>query len=84
MMKALVAREYGPPELLRIEDLPIPEPGPGRILVRVAAASLNPADLMLTSGAIKDDFGLGFPYVPGTARGKYVVSMPDAQASRPR
>ncbi|MEO3800888.1 NADP-dependent oxidoreductase [Nonomuraea sp. B1E8] len=66
MMQALVARRYGPPGLLQIEDLPIPEPGPGQILVKVAAASLNPADLMLTSGAIKDSFELRFPYVPGT------------------
>ncbi|MBF8191857.1 NADP-dependent oxidoreductase [Nonomuraea sp. K274] len=65
-MKALVARSYGPPELLRIDDLPIPEPGPGQVQVKVAAASLNPADLLMTGGAVRDLFETVFPYVPGT------------------
>jgi NADPH:quinone reductase-like Zn-dependent oxidoreductase len=66
MMKALVARDYGPLGSLQIEDLPIPEPGHGQILVKVAAASLDP-DLAARH-----------------TRGKHVVSMPGAQASRPR
>ncbi|GAA2901338.1 NADP-dependent oxidoreductase [Nonomuraea rubra] len=65
-MRALVARSYGPPHTLRIEDVPIPEPGPGQIQVRVSAASLNPADLMMTSGEIREAFETRFPYVPGS------------------
>ncbi|WP_433439574.1 NADP-dependent oxidoreductase [Nonomuraea sp. CA-141351] len=65
-MKALVARQYGPPDLFAIEDRPIPEPGPGRLQVRVRAASLNPADLLMTDGTIREMVPLDFPYIPGT------------------
>ena len=41
-MKAVVAREPGGPEVLQVEDIPTPEPGPQQIRIRVAYASLNP------------------------------------------
>ncbi|MGP3534180.1 quinone oxidoreductase family protein [Microbacterium sp. RD1] len=40
-MWAMPFREFGPPEVLREEELPTPEPGPGEVLVRVAAVSVN-------------------------------------------
>jgi NADPH:quinone reductase-like Zn-dependent oxidoreductase len=43
-MKAVVYDRYGPPEMLRIEDVPMPTPGPGQVLVRVAATSINLSD----------------------------------------
>lgn len=43
-MKALVADRYGGPEVLRVEEVPTPEPGAGEMLVRVHAASLNALD----------------------------------------
>lgn len=43
-MKAVVAHRYGPPEVLELEDVAIPEPGPGQALVRVLASSVNPVD----------------------------------------
>jgi len=43
-MKALRFRSYGPPSVLAIEDIPIPEPAPGEALVRAEAAGLNPSD----------------------------------------
>jgi NADPH:quinone reductase-like Zn-dependent oxidoreductase len=43
-MKAVVYDRYGPPEKLRIEDVPMPTPGPGQVLVRVAATSINLSD----------------------------------------
>ena len=51
-MKALLARDYGPPDTFRIERLPIPEPGPCQVQVRVRAASLNPADLLMAEGTV--------------------------------
>ncbi len=39
-MKAIVHRRYGPPDVLALEELPRPEPGPGEVLVRVRAASV--------------------------------------------
>lgn len=43
-MKAVRIREYGGPEVLVCEDVPVPEPGAAQILVRVEAASVNPID----------------------------------------
>jgi len=43
-MKAVVYDRYGPPEMLRIEDVPMPTPSPGQVLVRVAATSINLSD----------------------------------------
>jgi NADPH:quinone reductase-like Zn-dependent oxidoreductase len=49
-MKAAVHEEYGGPEVLRIADLPVPQPGPGEVLVRVRAASINEWDHGLLTG----------------------------------
>lgn len=49
-MKALVYRRFGPPEVLRLEDIPKPEPRAKEVLVKVHAASLNPLDWRLLSG----------------------------------
>jgi NADPH2:quinone reductase len=40
-MKAIVMREFGPPEVLRIEEIATPVPGPGEVLIRVHAVSVN-------------------------------------------
>ncbi len=51
-MRALVYERYGPPhEVLRLVDLPQPTPGPGEVLVRVRAASVNSWDLDLLTGS---------------------------------
>ncbi len=65
-MHALVARQYGEPDVLALEEIPIPEPGPGQIQVRIAAAALNPADLRLLSGVLRGSAPLTFPHVPGS------------------
>ncbi|MEV6965894.1 NADP-dependent oxidoreductase [Hamadaea sp. NPDC051192] len=65
-MKAVVAQQYGPAEILTVEDIPVPQPGPGQIQVRVHAAALNPADLRTLSGAVRDLISLTFPHVPGS------------------
>jgi NADPH:quinone reductase-like Zn-dependent oxidoreductase len=64
-MKAVVLHEYGPPSKLKYEDFPDPKPGPGEVLVSVRAASLNPVDLKMRSGAAKDHFPVTFPGVIG-------------------
>lgn len=49
-MKAVVVREVGRPEALRLEDVPVPTPGAGQVLVRVEAAGINYADLLARAG----------------------------------
>lgn len=49
-MKAVRIHEFGGPETLRVEDLPMPEPGPGEVRIRVMAASVNPVDYKMRNG----------------------------------
>jgi NADPH:quinone reductase-like Zn-dependent oxidoreductase len=64
-MKAVLATGYGPPERYTVGDVPVPRPGPGQLQVRIAAASINPADVHLPSGEFRDAVPLEFPHVPG-------------------
>lgn len=43
-MRAVAYDRYGPPEVLRVEDFPVPSPGPNQVLVEVAATSVNLSD----------------------------------------
>src|SRR5208283_3551985 len=52
-MKALRFSEFGPPSVLRIEEVPIPAPGQGEALVRVKAAAINPSDVGDVAGRFK-------------------------------
>ena len=49
-MRAVVLREPGAPEQLELEELPDPEPGDGQVLVRVRAAGVNFADVLVRQG----------------------------------
>jgi NADPH:quinone reductase-like Zn-dependent oxidoreductase len=53
-VKALVITEHGPPEVLRVQDRPDPEPGHGQARVRVKAAGINFADLLARVGLYPD------------------------------
>lgn len=53
-MRALVIPETGPPEVLRVEERPDPQPGAGEVRVRVKAAGINFADLMARQGMYPD------------------------------
>ena len=62
-MKAAYIDNPGPPENIIVGDLPTPEPTGNQVLVRVAAAALNPVDTYIRSGAIK--MPLPKPFVVG-------------------
>ncbi len=64
-MKAIVAREYGGPEVLKLEQVPRPEPKENEALVRVIASSVNPADPLTLSGKHAREFGTHLPLTPG-------------------
>lgn len=49
-MKAVVFDRFGDPDVLRIADIPVPEPASGEVVVRVAASTVNPTDLMMRRG----------------------------------
>jgi NADPH:quinone reductase-like Zn-dependent oxidoreductase len=64
-MKAVVLKAYGDVDQLSYEDVEKPRPGSGEVLVRIAAASLNPIDWKLRSGAMKEFMPLEFPVILG-------------------
>src|SRR5277367_1409751 len=65
-MRAVVLHEYGGPEKLKFEDnVPEPQIGGSTVLIETAAASVNPIDWKLRSGARQKDFPLSFPAILG-------------------
>src|SRR5438067_617916 len=65
MMKAVVAHEYGGPEVLKFEEVSRPEPKENEALVRVIASGVNPADPLTLSGKYALEFGTHLPLIPG-------------------
>ncbi|HEV2961711.1 MAG TPA: NADP-dependent oxidoreductase [Candidatus Angelobacter sp.] len=65
-MKAVIAERYGGPEILQIEDVPVPQVGPNGVLVRVHASSVNPIDWKLRNGMLKAVRNFLFPVIWGT------------------
>ena len=64
-MKAIVAHQYGGPEVLKLEQAPRPEPNWNEFLVRVIASGVNPADPLIVSGKYAKEFGTHLPLIPG-------------------
>lgn len=62
-MKALAIRRYKAP--MELMDLPRPVPGPGDLLVRVRAASVNPVDFKIRDGGVKVLLSYSFPLILG-------------------
>ena len=74
-MKAIVVHEYGGPEVLKFEEYPDPVPGRGEVLVRVAAASVNPIDYKRRAGLTKDFYPIHFPGLIGVDMSGTVVKV---------
>lgn len=74
-MKAVVASQYGGPEVLSFKDVPDPSPGPGEVLVQVAAASINPIDIKRRTGDAKSFAPIKFPGVLGVDVSGTVISV---------
>jgi hypothetical protein len=64
-MKAVVAHEYGAPEVLKFEEVPRPGPKENEALVRAIASSVNPADPLTLSGKYAREFGTHLPLISG-------------------
>jgi len=64
-MHALLVRRFGGPEVVEYAQLPVPVPGPGEVLLKVEAASLNPVDWKIRSGRYPAVTESQLPYVLG-------------------
>jgi NADPH:quinone reductase-like Zn-dependent oxidoreductase len=64
-MKALYYRQYGSSDVLEYAEAPEPVPGPGQVLVQVAATSFNPVDAGIRGGYLAGVYSIDFPHVPG-------------------
>src|SRR5918994_6719322 len=63
-MKAIRVSEYGGPSVLKLEEIPAPQPAQGQVLVRHHAIGVNPVDTYLRSNT--DNRGPKLPYTPGS------------------
>ena len=70
-MRAIQITETGGPEVLRLADLPDPEPGPHQLLVEVAAAGVNYLDTYHRSGA----YPMPLPFIPGSEGAGTVIAV---------
>lgn len=64
-MRAALIDRYGPPEVLRLGDVPQPTPGPNDLLIAVRAASVNPVDTKIRRGAQRGVIRLRLPAILG-------------------
>ncbi|MBP2326366.1 NADPH:quinone reductase-like Zn-dependent oxidoreductase [Kibdelosporangium banguiense] len=82
-MKAARIHRHGDPSVIQIDDVPIPVPGPGEVLVKVAATSFNPTEIAVRRGILGP---MDLPYtlgwdVAGTANGEPVFGWLDGGAA---
>ncbi|AGL15929.1 NADP-dependent oxidoreductase [Actinoplanes sp. N902-109] len=64
-MRAARFSDYGPADVLVVEDVPEPHAGPGEVRIRVTAASVNPIDWKMRAGALRAMLPVDLPAVPG-------------------
>jgi NADPH:quinone reductase len=74
-MKAIRVHEFGGPELMRLEEVPDPKPGPGEVVIRVHAAGVNPVDTYIRTGSYAMKPAL--PYTPGSDAAGLVEAVGD-------
>jgi len=77
-VKAIRVKEFGGPEVLRLEEVPTPRPGPGQVLMRMHAIGINPVETYIRAGTYARLPEL--PYTPGND-GAGVVEQAGADVS---
>jgi NADPH2:quinone reductase len=75
-VKAIRVHQFGDPDVMKLEDVPDPQAGPGQVVVKVHASGVNPVDTYIRGGtyAVKP----ALPYTPGGDAGGVVLSVGDS------
>jgi NADPH:quinone reductase-like Zn-dependent oxidoreductase len=97
-MKAVRFDEYGAVDVLKVADVPAPEPGPGQVLIKVKAAGINPGEAKIREGLLHERWPATFPSgqgsdlagvverlgpdVTGLAEGDEVIGWVDTRSSQ--
>ena len=71
-MRAIILREPGGPEQLRLDDVPLPAPEWNQVLVKLKAAALNRRDLLVRS---REQYRAAMPFIPGSDGAGVVVAV---------
>ncbi len=80
-MRAIVVSQHGGADVLQPADMPPPQPGPGQLLVDLAAAGVNFMDIYQREG--RPPYASNLPYVPGAeGAGTVVAAGPDVDGLR--
>ena len=80
-MQAVVVREFGPPEVMKLEEVPTPQPTGTQVIVRVHAVGVNPVETYIRSGNYPSVPLL--PYTPGKDAAGVVEARASPSARRP-
>jgi NADPH:quinone reductase-like Zn-dependent oxidoreductase len=64
-MKAIRAHEFGEPDVLQMDDIPVPAPQNDELLIKVVATSINPVDWKILKGGYQSKFPVSLPLTPG-------------------
>jgi NADPH2:quinone reductase len=75
-MKAIRVHEFGGPEVLQLEEVPMPQPGPGEVVVRMHAIGVNPVETYIRAGTYARLPAL--PYTPGNDGAGVVEQIGDS------
>jgi NADPH2:quinone reductase len=75
-MKAIRVDEFGGPEVLQVNEVPTPKPGPGEVLVRIHAVGVNPVETYIRAGTYARKPAL--PYTPGNDGAGVIQQIGDA------
>jgi NADPH2:quinone reductase len=80
-VRAIEVHDFGPPDVLRITDLPDPVPGPGQVVIAASACDVLFVDTLIRSGGAASYFPIRPPYVPGNGVGGTVVAVGESVTS---
>ncbi len=83
-MRAVRFDEYGPPSVLRVDTVDVPEPKPAQVLIKVLATAVHPWDTKLRRGLLAALVPVTFPHTPGIDFAGEVVAVGSAVSDAPK